>query len=70
MMLEPAKIAILLELLGAVMIAHAALRVHHRVLYEHKIDKQVFMVMRREQYIGWLGVGLLAVGKYIQLILL
>lgn len=45
-----------LETIGTVMIAFAALRVHHRVLHEHKMDAQVFRVMRREQTVGVVGV--------------
>ncbi len=46
----------LFDVIGTLMIAFAALRVHHRVLNEHSIDDQVFTVMRREQFIGVIGV--------------
>lgn len=49
-------ITITLDTLGKVMVAFTALRVHHRVLKEHKIDKIVFFEMRHEQVIGILGV--------------
>ena len=55
-------IAETLELFGAVFIAFAALRVHHRVLNEHKMDRDVFKVMKREQWIGIIGVLMLIVG--------
>jgi len=51
-----------LTLIGGILIAYAALRVHHRVLYEHKIDRVVFMTMRREQKIGVIGVLFLVLG--------
>jgi len=56
-----------LEVIGTVLIAFAALRVHHRVLYEHKIDKKVFSAMRKEQLIGILGVLFVLVGYFIQI---
>jgi len=42
------------------MIAYTALAVHRRVWKEHKIDKTVFHIMRREQFIGILGIILMA----------
>lgn len=46
----------LLDLTGTVLIAWAALSVHHRFLKEHKVDNRVFRVMRFEQKLGFLGV--------------
>ncbi len=51
-----------LETLGTVFIAFAALRVHHRVLYEHKIDDKVFREMRREWKVGLFGMFLVILG--------
>ena len=45
-----------LDVIGTVLIGWAALRVHHRVLYEHKIDDKVMQVMRVEQRLGMLGI--------------
>ena len=42
-------------MVGTVFIAYAALRVHHRVLGEHKIDEKVLKTMRIEQIVGWAG---------------
>jgi len=55
------------EVTGSVMIGVAAMRVHHRVLYEHKIDKQVFNIMRVEQKLGVIGIVLLILGYLLQL---
>ena len=52
--------------LGTLLIAFAALRVHHRVLNEHKIDRRVFKVMRREQLTGIAGAILIVVGFLIE----
>ena len=38
------------------MVGFAALRVHHRVLNEHKIDGYVFKVMKAEQIVGVVGM--------------
>lgn len=51
-----------LELVGTLLIAQAALQVHHRVLNEHKIDKRVFRIMRIEQSLGILGMVLVFAG--------
>jgi hypothetical protein len=56
-----------LEVLGTLMIAFAALRVHHRVLHEHRIDKKVFKAMKKERVIGVIGVGLVVLGYVAQL---
>ena len=57
-----------LEVAGTLMIAFAALRVHHRVLHEHKIDKKVFSAMRRERTVGLSGVGLVILGYIAQIV--
>ena len=58
-------LSLIFETVGVVFIAYAALRVHHRVLAEHKIDKKVFKTMRIEQFIGWTGVALVIIGFVI-----
>jgi len=55
------------DLLGKIMVAYTALRVHHRVRQEHKIDKRVFAEMRREFVLGFLGIGLMILGYLLQL---
>jgi len=58
-----------LETIGTVFIAFAALRVHHRVLNEHKIDEQVFSEMKRERKIGIMGVFLVIAGYSLHVFL-
>jgi len=55
--------------LGTLMIAFAALRVHHRVLHDHKIDGPVFKDLQREMTVGMLGVLLTVIGYMIELCL-
>jgi hypothetical protein len=54
--------------IGTLMIAFAALRVHHRVLSEHKIDNHVIRVMKRERVIGITGVFLIIIGYVLELL--
>lgn len=50
------------DVLGKLLIAYAALRVHHRVLHEHKVDVYVFKSMKREQFLGIVGAILIVIG--------
>lgn len=61
-------IAITFDVFGTILIAFTALRVHHHVIKEHKIDAQVFREMRQEQVIGFTGIIFLLIGYIIQLI--
>ncbi|MBI2989887.1 MAG: hypothetical protein HYY51_01720 [Candidatus Magasanikbacteria bacterium] len=45
-----------LQTLGTLLIAVAALKVHHRVLREEKIDRHTFVAMRWEQFFGYVGM--------------
>lgn len=57
-----------LDMIGSVLIGWAALRVHYRVLHEHKIDRRVFRTMRVEQNLGMLGIGLVVVGYLLHIL--
>ena len=61
-------IATTLELIGTLLVAYAALRVHHRFLREHKVDEKVFKVMRREQRLGILGAVFIVSGYFLQVL--
>jgi uncharacterized membrane protein YidH (DUF202 family) len=56
-----------LEILGKILIAYTALRVHFRFRKEHKIDSKVFNTMRREQIVGIIGITLIILGYIIQI---
>ncbi len=62
--------ALILDTFGTLMIAFAALRVHHRVLHEHKVDDKVFGIMQFEQRIGWLGVFFVLFSFILELFIL
>jgi len=62
--------ALMLDTFGTMMIAYAALRVHHRFLHEHRIDDKVFGSMRFEQKVGVIGVSLVFLGFLLELFIL
>ncbi len=57
----------ILNVIGVLLIAYAALRVHHRVLAEHQIDNKVFKSMKREQALGILGAVFIVAGYVSEL---
>lgn len=57
-----------LGFLGKIILGVAVLRVHSGILHEHKIDGAVLRVMRREQYITFLGLALIIVGYILELV--
>jgi len=66
MMLE--NITLTLEAVGTLLIAWAALRVHHRVLSEHDISKKVVRIMRIEQWFGILGMVFVFIGYVLNIL--
>lgn len=58
-----------LETFGTLLVGFAALRVHHRVLHEHAIDKGVFKMMKREQFLGIVGVISTSLGFILSFIM-
>lgn len=62
------NIIITLEAIGTLLIAWAALRVHHRVLNEHKISPRVVRTMRIEQGLGMLGMVMVFVGYVLNIV--
>lgn len=58
----------LIEVFGAIILAFMVLRVHHRILHEHKIDNEVFKVMKLEQKLGILGILLIVIGFTLDVI--
>lgn len=55
------------DVVGKIMVAFTAIMVHHRFRKEHKIDERVFKSMRREQFIGIIGIALIVFGFFLQL---
>jgi uncharacterized membrane protein len=61
-------LGITIDMIGSVLIGYAALRVHHRFLNEHRVDKRVFQTMKIEQRLGVLGIVLVIIGYLIQIL--
>ena len=57
-----------LATIGHVLVAYMVLMVHYRFWKEHKIDSKVFLVMKREQFMGILGVVLILAGYFLKLL--
>ncbi|MBI2415610.1 MAG: hypothetical protein HYV33_03040 [Candidatus Kerfeldbacteria bacterium] len=58
----------IIQTVGEVMVGYTALRVHHRVWQEHKIDKAVFREMKQEQVLGMLGLLAIVSGLVLEII--
>mgnify|MGYP001558108995 CR=1 FL=1 len=56
-----------LQTIGEVMVAYTAIMVHFRFWKEHKIDKDVFAVMKKEQTFGVIGIVFLIIGYILEL---
>jgi rRNA processing protein Gar1 len=56
-----------LDVIGKVMIAYAAIKVHYRFWKERRVDEFVFKEMKREQIIGIAGIILIIIGFFLQI---
>lgn len=54
------------DVIGKIMVAFTAIMVHHRVWKEHEISSRVFTEMRREQFIGVIGITFIVIGYVLQ----
>lgn len=54
--------------IGKLLIAWMAIAVHQRIHLEHKIDKKVFLEMKRERKIGIVGVVMIVVGWGLEIL--
>ncbi len=59
-------IAETLDVIGVLLIAYTALKVHHRVWKSHHIDNSVFKAMRKEQLLGVTGIILIVSGYLLK----
>lgn len=66
-LLDISFIGTTLHLIGEVMIAYTVLQVHFRMWQEHKIDAVVFKAMKRERFVGVMGISLIIMGYLLQL---
>ncbi|PIR69426.1 MAG: hypothetical protein COU47_03595 [Candidatus Niyogibacteria bacterium CG10_big_fil_rev_8_21_14_0_10_46_36] len=57
-----------LDVIGKVMVAYTAIRVHFRFWQEHKVDEVVFRAMRKERKIGIIGISFIVLGYMVHVI--
>ncbi|MDP4000790.1 MAG: hypothetical protein Q8P83_00940 [bacterium] len=55
-----------IDTLGKILVAYTAIRVHHRVWKEHRIDGKVFKEMKNEQMLGIIGILMIVCGYILQ----
>ena len=55
-----------LDVIGKLMVAYTAIRVHYRFWKEHRVDESVFKAMRNERNIGIIGMALIVIGYLMQ----
>lgn len=70
--MSPEKIFILgktIDLIGKLLIAFTAIRVHHTVLKDKKLDKHVFTEMKHEFTLGFIGIGMMITGYLIEVVI-
>lgn len=57
-----------LDVMGKVMVAVMAIRVHWRFRKEHKVDERVFTIMHKEEQMGMLGIALILLGWVLEVV--
>lgn len=61
-------VGMMLEAIGTICIAIAALSVNRQFLNEHRIDSKVLRTMRYEQIIGIVGIFFVISGFFLQIV--
>jgi len=64
---DTAFIGFTLSAIGGLFVGYAAILVHHRFRKEHQVDDKVFAIMKRESFLGVLGLILIVVGYLLEL---
>lgn len=62
------SMALILEFVGEILIAISVVRVHNRVLKDHKLDRPVFRSIRSEQHVVVVGIVFSLAGFVLQMI--
>lgn len=57
----------IIEIIGELLIAAAVLKVHSRVLSEHKIDKEVLTTIKFEKIVVILGITFLVASLFLRI---
>jgi len=56
-----------LQTFGGILVGYTAIKVHHRVREERKIDKEVLREIGHEEHLGKLGILLILIGFALEL---
>jgi len=54
-----------LQTIGEILIAFTVLKVHQRMLKEHRIDESVFKIIKMEQLVGVFGIIFIVLGYVV-----
>lgn len=57
-----------LGVIGKLILGFAVLRVHARILHEHKIDADVLRTLKKEQIVTLVGLALILIGYVLEMI--
>lgn len=60
-------LALTFDVLGKILLGITVLLVHRRVIKEHRIDRPVFLEMKREQFLGLLGIIFIVIAYFLEL---
>jgi hypothetical protein len=56
-----------IQTIGEVLVGLTVILVHHRVLDEHRIDKKVLRILRKEQLIGGFAIAMIITGYILHM---
>ena len=62
------QVSATLDVIGKVLVSYTVLKVHHRMLKEHKFDDAVYKDIRQEQIMGIIGIILMLVAYGIKML--
>lgn len=61
------QIGYTIQTVGEVLVGLTVIMVHHRVLDEHRIDRKVLRILRKEQLIGGIAIAMIITGYILHM---
>ena len=61
------QIGYTIQTIGEVLVGLTVIMVHHRVLDEHRIDRKVLRILRKEQLIGGIAIAMIITGYILHM---
>jgi hypothetical protein len=55
-----------LRTIGEIIIGFSIIRVHIRIMQEHKLDKRVYRSIQKEKFWGLIGIILILIGYFLE----